>query len=101
LKARLTPNRFTGLPLTLLVIAALYIAALLGGLVEELLEADELVRFDEYINTQIGMMRTEGRSTVFSWITDLGGSAALAAVSLVTTDLLWPSAAGTSLLRYG
>ena len=88
-KARLSPNRFTGLPLTLIVIAALYIAVLLGGLVEELLEADKLVRLDEYINQQIDLMRTEGMITIFSWITDLGGSAALVAVSLVTTGLLW------------
>jgi len=89
LQARLTPSRYTGLPLTLIVISALYIAALLGGLVEELLEADELVRLDEAINQRIGPIRTDGMITVFIWITDLGGSAALIAVALVTTGLLW------------
>lgn len=89
LQARLTPSRYTGLLLTLIVIAALYIAALLGGLVEELLEADELVRLDEDINQRIGPIRTDGMITVFAWITDLGGSAALVAVALVTTGLLW------------
>jgi len=89
LQARLTPRRYTGLPLTLIVISALYIAALLGGLVEELLEADELVRLDESINQRIGPIRTDGMITVFIWITDLGGSAALIAVALVTTGLLW------------
>jgi len=89
LQARLTPRRYTGLPLTLIVISALYIAALLGGLVEELLEADELVRLDEAINHRIGPIRTDGMITVFIWITDLGGSAALIAVALVTTGLLW------------
>ena len=89
LQARLTPSRYTGLPLTLIVISALYIAALLGGLVEELLEADELVRLDEAINQRIGSIRTDGMITVFIWITDLGGSAALIAVALVTTGLLW------------
>jgi len=89
LQARLTPSRYTGLPLTLTVIAALYIAALLGGLVEELLEADELIRLDEGINQRIGPIRTDGMITVFIWITDLGGSVALVAVALVTTGLLW------------
>jgi len=89
LQARLTPSRYTGLPLTLIVIAALYIAALLGGLVEELLEADELVCIDKDINQRIGPMRTDGMITIFIWITDLGGSAALVAVALVTTGLLW------------
>lgn len=89
LAARLTPSRFTGLPLTLIVIAALYTVALLGGLVEELLEADELVRLDEWINQQIAPVRTDGMIAVFTWITDLGGSAALTAVALATTGLLW------------
>ncbi len=89
LQARLTPNRYTGLPLTLIVIAALYISALLGGLVEELLEADELLRLDEGINRLIGPIRTDAMITAFIWITDFGGSVALVAVALVTTGLLW------------
>lgn len=86
---RLTPNRFTGLPLTLIVMAALYIVALFGGLVEELFEADELVRFDQWFNQQLDPLRIDGIVSVFSWLTDLGGSAALAAVAFVTTGLLW------------
>jgi undecaprenyl-diphosphatase len=86
---RLTPNRFTGLPLTLIVTAALYIAALFGGLVEELFEADELVRFDQWFNQQLDPLRIDGIVSVFSWVTDLGGSSALAAVAFVTTGLLW------------
>ncbi len=89
LQARLTPSRYTGLALTLIVIAAIYIAALFGGLVEELLEADELVRLDEGINQWLAPIRTDGMITVFSWITDLGGSSTAIAVALVTTGLLW------------
>lgn len=89
LEARLTTSRFNGLPLTLVVLAALYAAALLGGLVEQLLEADELVRLDEWVNRQLAPLRTEGMLTVFTWITDLGGSATFVAVALATTGLLW------------
>ncbi len=89
LEARLNPGQFSGLTLTLIVIAAFYIAALFGGLVEELTEADELIRLDEWINQQLDSIRTDSMITVFSWITDLGGSATLIAVSLVTTSLLW------------
>lgn len=89
LQSRLTPNRFTGLPLTLILIAAFYLAALLGGLVEELFEADELVQFDQWLNQQLAAIRIDGVIALFSWITDLGGSAALAAVAFVTTGLLW------------
>lgn len=89
LQARFNTDRFSGLTLTLVVFAALYIAALFGGLVDELLEADELIRLDEWINHQLDFIRTDDWITVFSWITDLGGSATLIAVSLVTTSLLW------------
>lgn len=89
LQARLTPHRFSGLPLTLIVFAALYITSLLGGLVEELLEAEELVQVDERINQALDLIRTDHMLLFFSWITDLGGSAAFIAVALVTTGLLW------------
>ncbi|MFN2374082.1 MAG: phosphatase PAP2 family protein [Cyclonatronaceae bacterium] len=89
LQARLTPSQYTGLPLTLIVFGALYIAALFGGLVEELLETDELVRLDKEINQHIGQIRTDGMISIFIWITDLGGSVALVAVALVTTGLLY------------
>lgn len=88
-EARLTPTRFTGLPLTLIVVLALYVGGLLGGLVQELLEADELVRLDERVNRALAPLRTDAMVTVFAWVTDLGGSAALIAVVLVTTGLLW------------
>lgn len=94
LEARLTPGRFTGLPLTLIVLAGLYVAALLGGLVEELLEADELVHVDEWINQRLVPLRGDGMVALFSWITDLGGSATLAAVVLVSTGLLSASGHG-------
>lgn len=87
--ARLTPQRYTGLPLTLLVIAALYMLALLGGLIDELREADDLVHFDESINQRLTPLRTDGMVTVFAWITDLGQASTLLVVSLVTSALLW------------
>ena len=45
LAARFSAHEFTGLPLTLIVCAAVYIAALLGGLVDELFEAQDLPLF--------------------------------------------------------
>lgn len=89
LEARLSPSQFEGLPLTLVAIAGVYAAALLGGLVEQLLEADDLVRLDEWVNRQLAPLRTDGMLTVFAWMTDLGGSATFVAVALATTGLLW------------
>jgi len=89
LHERLSTGRYTGLPLTLTVIAALYIAALFGGLIEELLEADALVLFDKILNQLLDTIRTDSLIRVFIWVTDLGGSAALAAVVFVASGLLW------------
>ena len=89
LQKRLAPDRFAGLPLTLIAIAGIYIMALLGGLVEDLLEARELVQFDEAVNQLLGLIRSDIMIDIFSWITKLGDPAALIAVALVTTGLLW------------
>lgn len=89
LHARLTPHRHTGLALTLLVCAAIYLVSLFGGLVGELMEADELVRMDEDINQWLGAIRSDAMVNIFAWITELGGSPTAVAVALATTGLLW------------
>jgi len=89
LATRLDARRAGGLPLTLGVAAALYVAALIGGLVEELLEADELVAFDRAVDTFMQAVRLEPFVTLFTWLTGLGGNAPLVAVTLVGTAFLW------------
>ncbi|MDX1572718.1 MAG: hypothetical protein R3341_01740, partial [Methylophaga sp.] len=59
LKARLTTQHFSGLILTLIVLVMLYLLGLFGGLVEELLEAEELVNVDYWINEQLALIRTD------------------------------------------
>ncbi len=88
LQARLTTRYFSGLLLTLIVLAMLYLLSLFGGLVEELLEAEELIRIDHWLNQQLGLLRTDETLTVFVWITDLAGSPALLAVAVVSTGVL-------------
>ncbi len=89
LAARLTPHRFGGLPLTLIAVAAVYMAALFGGLVADLRETAEVERFDAAIDSIFEPMRQGAVIRVFLWITTLGDSAALTAVSLAVTGLLW------------
>jgi undecaprenyl-diphosphatase len=89
LEARLTTRYFSGLLLTLIVLAMLYLLSLFGGLVEELLEAEELIRIDHWLNQQLGLLRTDETLNVFAWITDLAGSPALLAVAVVSTGVLW------------
>ena len=89
LRARLTPRAFTGLPLTLLIVGAAYAVALLVGLVEELREADELVRFDSAVETFLTPYRVASLIEVARWITVLGAAPALTAVAAVATGFLW------------
>lgn len=89
LRARFAPGSFTGLPLTLLVLAALYVAALLGGLTEEVIEAGAVLRFDQAINAAFGPWRQGPLLGVFLWITVLGTGSALTAVAATASGFLW------------
>lgn len=86
---RLTPLRFEGLPLTLIGVAAVYLVFLLGGLIEEVVEAEEIIGFDTAINRFLAPYRAPELVVLFGWITDLGGSSALTLVSVAATGFLW------------
>lgn len=86
---RFRTDRFTGLPLTLIVAAAVYLAALLGGLVEELLEAKEIVAVDEAVNDAFAPYRVSPLIEIVTWFTNLADSAAATAVGIVATGFLW------------
>ncbi len=87
-EARLSPKKFTGLALTLMVLAAVYIVALLGGLIDELREAEGLVEMDDRINDALGAIRTDEIVRVFAFITEWANVSAVVAVAGVTTGLL-------------
>lgn len=89
LAARARPDRFIGLPLTLLCMAALCLLGLVGGLVTELPEARAMIRFDQWLNGRLSAVRTDGLLKASAWLTDAGASASIIAVSLVATGLAW------------
>lgn len=89
LAARLRPKPFTGLPLTLLVLGALYVTALFGGLTEEVVEAGAVLRFDQAINATFGPWRERPLIQIFMWITALGAGPALTVVAITATSFLW------------
>ncbi len=88
-RERLTPERFSGLPLTLLIAAALYMLFLASGLVEALLEAEELTKFDEAVTRFLAAFRETPALELFKWITDLGAAPALLSTGIVATGFLW------------
>lgn len=87
--ARLEPRRFSGLPVTLMAVAAAYAAALFGGLVEEVHEAAGIIAFDQAAGEFFQPWRQGALLRLFLWITTLGDSATLVAVALTATGLLW------------
>ncbi|CAH2599644.1 DedA protein [Rhodovastum atsumiense] len=91
LAARLTPRRFSGLPALLLILAALYAAALFGGLAEVVVSGEATAPFDDRINAALAPYRAPWLLRGFVWVTTLGESAALGAVAVTATGFLWAS----------
>jgi undecaprenyl-diphosphatase len=88
LAERFRTVRFTGLPLTLLAAAALYSAALFGGLIDELFEAEGLIETDLMADRLVSGWRTEAGFEFFLWITELGSGPSFVAIGLVATMFL-------------
>jgi membrane-associated phospholipid phosphatase len=89
LPARLSPGRFAGLPLTLIVVGALYLAGLCGGLTEQVMEAGAVLRLDQAINAHFAAFRVPQLVRIFQWVTVLGTGPALTAVSITASLFLW------------
>ncbi len=73
-RKRLDRTRFTGMPVTLLIITFIYVLSLLLGLIGDLLMADPVVAADIRIENLISVFRHPTTIRVFLWITLLGRS---------------------------
>ena len=83
---RLTSRQFTGLPMTLLIAAAVYASVLAIELtVEVVFDPEDIQESDARINTALEPFRSTGLIAAFAWITDLGNSATLVALAAVAT----------------
>jgi len=88
-QARLDRNEFSGLMLSILTLAFLYVIALLAGIVEGLITSDPIVAADIRIANLFFAFRAETLTTIFSWITLLGKSQIILVFIAVTVALLW------------
>jgi undecaprenyl-diphosphatase len=68
-RKRLDRTKFSGLPLTLLGVAFLYILLLLGGVIEDVVSADSIVELDSRIENLLFAFRDPLLVKVFLWIT--------------------------------
>lgn len=88
-QARLDRRAFSGLMLSLLTLAFLYVIALLGGVVEDLITSDPIVAADIRIANLFFVFRDETLTAIFSWITLLGKSQVILVFIVVSVALLW------------
>jgi len=89
LQARLDPTAFSGLTLSVFTLRFVYVLALLVGIVEDLITSDPIVAADIRIANLFFAFRTEGLTTVFTWITLLGKSQIILGFMAITVVLLW------------
>ncbi len=72
IQARLDTSHFSGLSITLFFLLILYVIALFGGLVEDLVTNDNIVEIDHYIAVWSATVRTGFFNHFFWSITQLG-----------------------------
>lgn len=88
-RARIATDRFAGLPLTLAVLLMTYLIALMAGLIEDVLEYEEIVRLDDRVNETLAALRDEYFVRLFYWITGLGDIDTLIVATCVALALFW------------
>lgn len=89
LQARLDTTVFSGLTLSILTIAFVYVLALFAGVVEDLITSDPFVAADIRIANLFFVFRTDVLTNVFSWITLLGKSQVILGFIVISVALLW------------
>lgn len=87
--ARVTTDHFTGLPLTLCILLAGYLASIGSDLAENVIEQEKIVHFDQQINAALGVLREPHFLHLVARITHLADIETLAAVTLVSAAFLW------------
>jgi membrane protein DedA with SNARE-associated domain len=88
-QARMDTAAFTGMPLTILTIAFVYVLALFGGIVEGLITSEPIVAVDIHIANILAVFRTDTLTNVFTWITLLGKSQVIFVFIAVSVALMW------------
>lgn len=88
-KKRTERAKFSGLPLTLLGLAFLYVFFLLAGIVEDVVTSDAIVFADIRIENLIAVFRNPALVEMFVWITLLGKSTVVVSFTVVLSLLFW------------
>jgi len=89
IKKRLDGSNFSGLPLTLLVLAFVYVLSLFGGIVEGIITSDPIVAADTSIANLLTVFRSADLTKVFLWITLLGKWQIVLGFAISAIGVLW------------
>lgn len=89
LHRRFALHSFYGLPLTLLGLAFLYLLALFGGIVEDLLSTDPIVALDKSLAQLLAAARTPQTIRFSLWISNLGAWQVVTPFLLIILAGLW------------
>jgi undecaprenyl-diphosphatase len=89
LRARFDTTVFSGLTLSILTLALIYVLALFGGIVEDLLTLDPIVALDIRAANLFLLFRTGVLTDFFTWVTVLGKAQVIVFFILITASLLW------------
>jgi membrane protein DedA with SNARE-associated domain/membrane-associated phospholipid phosphatase len=85
---RLTPGQYLGLHLTVGLLAAAGCLWLFGGLVEDLLTGDPIVRFDRVVDDYLHAHATPPLTTFFLIVTALGSIEAMVLLGVIVAAIL-------------
>ncbi len=88
-RQRLYTGKFSGLPLTLLALAFLYVLFLFVGIVEDIMVLDPIVAIDTRLANILFSLRMPELILFFLWVTLLGKWQIVLGGALVASLLLW------------
>ncbi|MBU0961111.1 MAG: LssY C-terminal domain-containing protein [Proteobacteria bacterium] len=89
LQARFDRTLFSGLTLSIMTLAFIYVLILFAGIMEDLITSDPIIAADTRIASLFVVLRTDFLTTVFSWITLLGKSQVILVFIFISIALLW------------
>ncbi|MYN11804.1 phosphatase PAP2 family protein [Pusillimonas sp. TS35] len=87
--ARVDRSHFYGLPLTLLALAFIYVLALFGGIVEDVVNSDPIVAVDHASAQLVAAFRAPSVIPPFVWIANVAAMPLVGAMLAVACLLLW------------
>lgn len=89
LKNRVNKNKFSGLPLTLFLVAFLYVVSLLDGVVDGVINSNIVVFADIRVANLLAFFRDAQITQFFLWVTLLGSWQIIFIFTIATSIVFW------------